>query len=124
LYEITDEVEVAAAHRLRDMQGEGERLHGHTWRVRATVGAARLDARGLVLDFADLRAALCDVTRPFESRCLNEVAPFDRELNPTAENLARFFAEALERRIGDDRVRVRRVEVWETPTCVAIYTPG
>jgi len=121
LYEIADEVEIAAAHRLRDMEGEGERLHGHTWRIRAHLRAARLDARGLVIDFADLRAALVEITRPFESRFLNEVPPFDLELNPTAENLARFFAETLERRIGDDRVRVHRVEVWETPTCVASY---
>jgi 6-pyruvoyltetrahydropterin/6-carboxytetrahydropterin synthase len=121
VYEIAEEVEIAAAHRLRGMAGEGERLHGHTWRVRAFVRAAKLDARGLVLDFADLHAALGEITRPFASRFLNETPPFDREQNPTAENLARFFAEALERTIGDDRVRVHRVEVWETETCVASY---
>ena len=121
MYEIAEEVEIAAAHRLRDVTGEGERLHGHTWRIRAFVRAARLDARGLVLDFADLHAALARITEPFRSRYLNEVPPFDRELNPTAENLARFFAEALERSVGDDRVRVHRVEVWETRSCVATY---
>jgi len=121
VYEIAEEVEIAAAHRLRDMSGEGERLHGHTWRVRAFVRAAVLDARGLVMDFADLHAALEQITRPFASRFLNETPPFDREQNPTAENLARHFAETLERRIGDDRIRVHRVEVWETETCVATY---
>jgi len=56
------------------------------------------------------------------SRNINELAPFDEELNPSAENLARYFLEYLNTRVGDDRVRVYKVRCFETPTSVATYT--
>jgi len=118
--EIQEEVVIPAAHRLRATEGEGERLHGHNWRIRAVVRATALDARGMVLDFADLHAALVRVTERFRNRYLNEVAPFD-DVNPTAENLAHHVADALEREIGSERVHVHRVQVAETDTCVATY---
>jgi len=38
-----------------------------------------------------------------------------------AENIARVVAESLGSKLDDARVRVHRVEVWETDTCGAIY---
>ncbi|MBI2896062.1 MAG: 6-carboxytetrahydropterin synthase [Deltaproteobacteria bacterium] len=127
LYEISDEVRFAAAHRLRFTDGEGERLHGHTWRVRATLRSRSLDRRGMVKDFADLHAALAATALPFENRLINDVVPFDDESspdsNPSAENLASLFARELQRRLSDGRVTVHRVEVWETETCCATFFP-
>ena len=90
MYEISEEAVFRAAHRLRQTQGEGERLHGHTWRVRAYVHAAALDDRGMVLDFADLASVLKSLAARFDGQYLNEVPPFD-DVNPTAENLAAWF---------------------------------
>jgi len=39
MWEISTETMVAAAHQLRLAPGEGERLHGHNWRIKATVRA-------------------------------------------------------------------------------------
>ena len=36
-------------------------------------------------------------------------------MNPTAEQIAALVFERLEERIGDERLHVQRVEVWETP---------
>lgn len=120
MWEISQETVVAAAHQLRLTPGEGERLHGHNWRIKATVRAERLDQFGWVLDFNHLGKVLRDLVEPYEHVFLNEIAPFD-DLNPTAENIARVVADNLGAKLDDDRVRVVRVEVWENDTCAATY---
>lgn len=120
MWEIQHETVFGAAHQLRLAPGEGERLHGHNWRVRAFVRANELDPRGFVLDFADLAKTLRAIVEPYEHVFLNEIAPWD-DVNPTAENIARHVAEELQRRVGDARVRVDRVVVCETDECCATY---
>ena len=88
MWEISQETCFAAAHQLRLAPGEGERLHGHNWRVKATVRASRLDDRGFVLDFNDLGRILRELVEPYEHVFLNEIAPYD-DVNPSAENIAR-----------------------------------
>jgi 6-pyruvoyltetrahydropterin/6-carboxytetrahydropterin synthase len=120
MWEISAETVVAAAHRLRDTPGEGERLHGHNWRIRAVVRAAALESTGWVLDFNHVTAVLRALVEPYEHVFLNEIPPFD-DLNPTAENLARVVAEGLAAKLDDGRARVTRVDVWENDTCCATY---
>ncbi len=120
MWEISQETCVAAAHQLRLAPGEGERLHGHNWRIKGVVRASALDASGFVLDFNHLGTVLRELVEPYEHVFLNEIAPFD-DVNPTAENIARVVAENLAARLDDERVRVARVEVWENDTCCAIY---
>ena len=120
MFEVREEITVPAAHRLRGSPGEGEQLHGHNWRIVAVVRCQKLDARGMVMDFADLGAALRRVVEPYDHVFLNDVAPYG-DVNPTAENVARVVGDALGAAIDDERVRVHRVEVWETATCAAVY---
>jgi len=120
MWEISQETCVAAAHQLRFAPGEGERLHGHNWRIKAVVRAKELDKSGFVLDFNHLGSVLRTLVEPYEHVFLNEVPPFD-DLNPTAENIARVVAESLAEKIDDQRAKVARVEIWENDTCCAIY---
>lgn len=120
MWEISQETTIAAAHQLRLTPGEGERLHGHNWRVRAIVRAKELDACGFVVDFSRLGAVLRALVEPYEHVFLNEIPPFDA-LNPTAENVARVVAEGLAAKLDDHRVQVARIEVWETDCCCATY---
>lgn len=120
MHEILHETVVSAAHQLRFTTGDAERIHGHNWRIRAHVRAERLDERGMVVDFYELERVMRKLVSPYEHVMLNEVAPFD-DLNPTAENFARVVADALQTEIGDERVSVHRIEVWETDTCAAVY---
>jgi 6-pyruvoyltetrahydropterin/6-carboxytetrahydropterin synthase len=120
MWEISQETCVAAAHQLRFAPGEGERLHGHNWRIKATVRAERLDSSGFVLDFNALAATLRALVEPYEHVFLNEIAPFD-DLNPTAENIARVVADNLAAKVDDDRVKVFKVEVWENDSCAATF---
>jgi len=120
MWEISTETVVAAAHRLRQTPGEGERLHGHNWRIRAVVRATELAPTGWVLDFNHVATVLRALVEPYEHVFLNEIPPFD-DLNPTAENLARIVAEGLAAKLDDERVRVARVDVWENDACCASY---
>ena len=56
-----------------------------------------------------------------DHRNLNELPPFDEELNPSAENLARYILEYVGSRVDDGRVQIYKVRCFETPTSVATY---
>ena len=112
----------AAAHAIRGHTRGCQNLHGHNYRVRVHVAAGRLDALGMVIDFADLKGILEQVVGRFDHAVINEHPPFDRERNPTAEELARYVHEEVAARLPEGR-SVRRVEVWETETSCAVFEP-
>lgn len=118
VYKISTTRTFAAAHQLRLYDGSLEPLHGHNWRVKVTVAAPRLDSIGVVMDFHELERLIDEIIAPLHNRHLNEVAPFDRELNPSAENVALHVGRSLRLK---EPVRLVSVEVWETDTNSAVY---
>jgi 6-pyruvoyltetrahydropterin/6-carboxytetrahydropterin synthase len=123
VYEVSKEFLFSAAHQIRMHGGKCERLHGHNWRIRVHARASRLNAIGMVVDFADLQAIVAELCARFDHRNVNEVAPFT-EVNTTAENLARFFHQEANQRLAaaeGGRVTVSRVEVWENEGSLAVY---
>lgn len=119
-FHITTTRQFAAAHALRLYDGSLEPTHGHNWRVSVTVGAEKLDAIGVVMDFHELERFVDAIIAPWHNRHLNEVAPFDKELNPTTENVACHVGRTLRLPTG---VAVVQVEVWETDANSAVYRP-
>ncbi len=99
-----------------------DRLHGHTWTVRAFWEYAALDDNGMGANFRDLKALLRrEVHDRFDHRHLNDIAPFER-VPPTAENLAREVYGILRERAGAGTPgRLARVEIWEGPDACAAY---
>jgi 6-pyruvoyltetrahydropterin/6-carboxytetrahydropterin synthase len=126
MFEITVEESFAAGHALRGYRGKCEKVHGHNYKVEVTLEGEQLDETGLLVDFVELKRWLRNVIERLDHRMLNEIPPFDR-VNPTAENMARYFYEeisrALQESAGRDRVRVARVRIWETDTTTATYRP-
>ena len=120
LYALTVRTSFAAAHRLREYEGNCERLHGHNWQVEVTVESGSLDSRGMAIDFRAIKGALAEVLAGFDHRYLNEVPPFDG-INPSSENIARYLFEEMERKITG-AVRVARVTVWESEDARAEYS--
>jgi 6-pyruvoyltetrahydropterin/6-carboxytetrahydropterin synthase len=117
---VIKEQDFSAAHFLREYQGQCEQLHGHNYRVQVSVSCDELDAEGLVMDFAELKAVMQAVIGRFDHQLLNEIAPFD-QLNPTLENLARHITEEVAEQIDDDRVRVTACRLWETDRNCVVY---
>jgi 6-pyruvoyltetrahydropterin/6-carboxytetrahydropterin synthase len=122
-FEISTTRQFSAAHALRLYDGSLEPVHGHNWRVKVTVSAARLDAIGIVMDFHELERLVDAIIAPLHNRHLNETPPFMRELNPSAENVALHVGRSLRLPAGPNAVRLVCVEVWETDTNSAVYRP-
>ena len=120
LYALTVRASFAAAHRLREYDGNCERLHGHNWQVEVTVESPTLDERGIALDFRILKTSLHDLLSRFDHRYLNEVPPFDG-MNPSSENLARHLYEEIGKSVPAP-ARVSRVTVWESDDARADYS--
>jgi len=120
VYSLTVRTSFAAAHRLREYEGNCERLHGHNWQVEVTVASGTLDERGIAVDFRTIKSAVNDLLSGLDHRYLNEVPPFDR-LNPSSENLARYLFEEMEKKVPA-AARVARVTVWESEDARAEYS--
>ena len=120
MFQITAQRDFSASHQLVLYDGSLEPLHGHNWRVRATVSAAKLDRIGVVLDFHELERLLDQIVGPFQNSHLNDREPFKGGLNPSAENVALHVAQQLKL---PSHVRIVSVEAWETPQNRAMYVP-
>lgn len=121
MYQVTIETHFSSAHRLRDYNGECERLHGHNWKVEISVSSETLNSLGMVIDFRDLKQKAKDLISRFDHQYLNEIPPFN-ELNPTTENMAKYLFDELSKIINTESVRVSKVTVWESPSCFARYS--
>jgi 6-pyruvoyltetrahydropterin/6-carboxytetrahydropterin synthase len=120
-FEVMIERNFSSAHQLRGYKGKCENLHGHNYKIEIYARGRELDNIGLLVDFGELKDAADEVVQYLDHRNINELPPFDVELNPSAENLARYILERVARRVGDARVQVYKVRCFETPTSVATY---
>ena len=124
MFEVTVEDTFAAGHYLRNYKGKCEKPHGHIYKVRVTLAGEKLDRAGLLVDFKDLREVMKQVIDRLDHQMMNDLEPFT-EVNPSAENLAKYFydqADTKLQRVTDGRVRVKNVTVFETDTTTATYS--
>ena len=110
----------SSAHQLRGYRGKCENLHGHNYRIEIYARGSELDHIGLLVDFVELKAAADEVVQYLDHRNINELEPFV-ELQPSAENLAKYILERVGAKVTDDRVQIYKVRCFETPTSVATY---
>jgi len=117
MYSIIVEAGFSAIHRVRLGDGRWEPPHGHDWRVRACFSAAKLDERGMVVDFCEAQATLRATVDRLHHTDLNTIPQF-AETGATAECVARYLFDRL-RETGLSGLR--RVEVVEAPGCAASF---
>jgi len=126
MFEISVEQTFAAAHALRGYKGKCENVHGHNYRVRVALEGAELNSIGLLVDFVEVKRLLQDSIEYLDHRFVNDLPPFDA-INPTAENMAKYFYEQMQAGLdggsSDVPARIKEVQVWETDTSVASYKP-
>ncbi len=126
MFEVTVEDTFAAGHYLRNYKGKCEKPHGHNYKVRVTLAGQDLDKAGLLVDFKDLREVMKQVIARLDHQMMNEIEPFI-ELNPSAENLAKYFYDESNSRLQratNGRVRMKSVTIFETDTTTATYSEG
>jgi len=114
IFEITKSATFEAAHYLDQGPADSRyrRLHGHSFRVEATVRGAALGQDGWVADLAELDDALRAITGELDHGLLNERPGLE---TPTLENLCLHFAQQLKPRFsGLSRIAVSRPSVGES----------
>ena len=124
MYEVTVEAGFSSGHYLRNYKGKCENPHGHNYKVRVTLAGATLDEAGLLLDFKLLKHVMRPVIDRLDHQMLNDLEPFT-VLNPSAENLAKYFYDEANARLKQatkGRVRVKDITIWETDTTTASYS--
>ena len=109
-----------SAHYLREYPGKCKNMHGHTWYIEVVIKGKHLDNAGILIDFSDLKEIVRDLIRPFDHQLLNEIAPFDK-VNPSSENLAKYFYYEMKKTLSDMPISLVRVTVSESPTTAASY---
>ena len=124
MFEVTVQQTFAAGHALRNYHGKCENVHGHNYRVEVMIQGDQLDATGLLVDFTEVKRAMREVIEYLDHRFINDLVPFT-ELNPSAENIAKFFFDRMHDGLkADVPVRIAEVKVWETDTSSAVYRPS
>ena len=123
MYEVTVERGFSSGHYLRNYKGKCENPHGHNYKVRITLRGRELDHAGLLLDFKDLKQVMRPVIDRIDHQMLNDLEPFT-EINPSAENLARYFFDETNKQLSEmtgGRVSVKDCTIYETDTTTATY---
>jgi len=120
---VSKEFTFDSAHHLHCYEGKCRSLHGHTYRLKVVM-AGKVDDRGFVIDFADIKKIVKSrVIDRLDHRYLNEVLP---PMNTTAENMVVWIFEEIRRALEEEgwspRVRLEEVVLWETPTSYAAVT--
>ena len=113
-FEITKAATFDAAHHLSHGPAEHRyrRLHGHSFRVEATVRGPISEADGWVADLSSLDEALRAIAGELDHGLLNERPGLE---SPTLERLCLYFAERLKPTFaGLSRVVVSRPSVGES----------
>jgi 6-pyruvoyltetrahydropterin/6-carboxytetrahydropterin synthase len=113
IFEITKAATFDAAHFLPHGPEASpyRRLHGHSFRVEATVAGPAQGPVGWVEDLAELDAALKAVAGALDHSLLNETEGLE---SPTLEHICLYFAERLKPRFpGLTRIEVSRPTIGE-----------
>jgi len=121
MYTVTIETEFSAAHIIRGYNGPCSRLHGHNWKVTVEARTDVLDTIGMSIDFYVLQKKTEEIVEKFDHRDMNSIPPFDKELNPTSENIARYIYDELKKLLPVN-VKLSYVAIGETGQYTAKYS--
>ena len=133
MFRVTREIEFCYGHRLLNYAGKCRHLHGHNGLAVIAIEGERLDDRGMLVDFGDIKSAVSTwIDENLDHRMIlcreDPVVSYLQQIgeplylldeNPTAENIARLiFEKSRELELPAPIVEVR---LWETPKCFATY---
>jgi 6-pyruvoyltetrahydropterin/6-carboxytetrahydropterin synthase len=76
-------------------------------------------------DFTEVKRVLREIIGGLDHQFMNDLEAF-RSVNPSAENLAKYFYDEVTRQVNElpEGARVSDIVVWETDTTSAQYRPG
>lgn len=101
----------SSAHKLIDYNGPCANLHGHNWVVGVEIKTPNLE-NDMVMDFKKIKEVINELDHTY----LNQKVP---EMNPTAENIAKYLTTRLYGRVPDG-AKIE-VTIWESPEASITY---
>jgi len=120
MFEITVYSHFSGAHRLRYLHGKCEELHGHNWKVEASVVSGRLNKEGVVIDFKILKQKVEKVLKSLDHSYLND-HPYFSGKEPSSENIAKYVFDKLKGELKGHPATLKRVTAWESEAASATY---
>jgi len=125
MFQVSVEETFSSGHALRGYKGKCENVHGHNYRVQVTLQGPQLDSIGLLVDFTELKRVLRGIISGLDHQFLNDLDAF-KTVNPSAENLAKYFYDETHRQLTSlpAGAGISEVTVWETDTSSAQFRPG
>jgi 6-pyruvoyltetrahydropterin/6-carboxytetrahydropterin synthase len=120
MYEVAIKKTFSAAHRIREIGGKCEALHGHNFLVEVSVASESLNAEGLLIDFRILKRWTEEVLDQLDHKFLNELDYF-KTTNPSSEQIARYLYDRIDERARQEKLHLARVTVWESENSCATY---
>lgn len=123
-FTVRVEARFESAHYLREYRGIAEPLHGHSYKVEADLAArgGGVDGDAIAVDFVSAKRKLEALAKTLDYGCINDIPPFT-EINPSAENIAEWFAGELQNAVTDEHAVVVAVTIWEGPVNSVTYRP-
>lgn len=136
MYYLKTEQSFDSAHFLHGYHGKCANIHGHRWKIVATIKSKELlnnqQNNGMIIDFKDLKNDLKKITNDLDHALIIEKGSLSKKLyqalndenfkiidlpfRPTAENLAKYIYELLAKNYDVDCI-----DVYETPNNCASY---
>ena len=131
MYAVTKEIYFCYGHRLMNYDGPCRHLHGHNGKIEVELAREKLDERGMVVDFSEIRSVIKEwIDRTLDHTMLlrkdDLLIPVFKEKkerfylmdeNPTAEAIARLIFDY----VRSQGFPVTRVTVWVTESSFATY---
>jgi 6-pyruvoyltetrahydropterin/6-carboxytetrahydropterin synthase len=131
MFRVTQQIDFCYGHRLLNYEGKCRYLHGHNGRAVISLEGERLDHRGMLVDFTDIKRSLRTwIDSELDHRMImhqedpllpillaNQQPVHVIPCNPTAENIARLIFE----RARGEGFPVVEVVLWETANSCAVY---
>lgn len=131
MFNVLKQIHFCYGHRLLNYQGKCAHPHGHNGLVEVQFSSEKLDHRGMVLDFDEIKQCvktfidekldhqmiLCreDPLVPILQEMKEPIYLMDE--NPTAENIAKHIFQFVKK----EGFPITSVKVWETPSSCAEY---
>ncbi len=126
-FEVQIEGRFEASHYLYRYfpDGSDEPLHGHSWLVEVTLSNAdgALRADGMAFDYLAARLRLDQLLDRLDHVVINQLPEF-QGINPTTENIARWFYAGLRSEVEDKGGRIVSIRVHEGPHNSAKFSPA
>ena len=131
MYKVSKEIHFCYGHRLLNYDGKCAHPHGHNGKIEIELVAPKLDSRGMVYDFGDIKEIVQKwVDQELDHKMILKKSDplidvmkrlgepyFEMQDNPTAESLAKLIFDFSKTK----KLPISKVTFWETPSSFATY---